>query len=74
SLEVRIDAPGSAFEGAFLTSDPTGDAQSDVDSFRISLIRALVDDAELRSSPGRTELCLVVHREAASDGDGGLPA
>ncbi|HKN41254.1 MAG TPA: ATP-binding protein [Actinomycetota bacterium] len=70
TLEVRIEAPGAAFESAF----PTGHPGPDVDSFRISLIRALVDDAELRSSPGRTELCLVVHREAASDGDGGLPA
>jgi anti-sigma regulatory factor (Ser/Thr protein kinase) len=60
SLEVRIEAPGSAFESAFPTSEP----EPDVDSFRISLIRALVDDAELRSSPGRTELCLVMHREA----------
>jgi serine/threonine-protein kinase RsbW len=60
SLEVRIEAPGSAFESAF----PTGDAEPDVDNFRISLIRALVDDAELRSSPGRTELCLVMHRDA----------
>jgi len=59
SLEIRIEAPGSAFESAFPTSEP----EPDVDSFRISLIRALVDDAELRSSPGRTELCLVMHRE-----------
>ena len=45
------------------------------DNFRISLIRALVDDADLRSSPERTELCLVMHREAVSDdGEGGLPA
>jgi anti-sigma regulatory factor (Ser/Thr protein kinase) len=59
SLEVRIEAPGSPFDSTFLTSDP----EPDVDSFRISLIRALVDDAELRSSPGRSELCLVMHRE-----------
>lgn len=66
SLEVRIEAPGSAFESAF----PVAEAQGD-DSFRISLIRALVDDADLRSAPGRTELCLVMHREAASDADDG---
>lgn len=72
SLEVRIEAPGSAFESAFPTNEPEPDA----DNFRISLIRALVDDAELKSSSGRTELCLVMQREAVSDedGEGGLPA
>jgi anti-sigma regulatory factor (Ser/Thr protein kinase) len=73
TLEVRIDAPGAAFEGALPAGDP--DPESD-DNFRISLIRALVDDAELRTSPEKTELCLVMHRLAASgDGDGDdLPA
>jgi anti-sigma regulatory factor (Ser/Thr protein kinase) len=67
TLEVRIDAPGTAFEGALPADDPEpGD-----DNFRISLIRALVDDAELRTSPGGTELCLVMQRVAASDDDGG---
>jgi anti-sigma regulatory factor (Ser/Thr protein kinase) len=71
ALEVRIEAPGSAFESAF----PVNESEPDADNFRISLIRALVDDAELRSSPERTELCLVMHREAVSEGDGeGLPA
>jgi anti-sigma regulatory factor (Ser/Thr protein kinase) len=72
ALEVRIEAPGSSFESAFPMSEP----EPDSDSFRISLIRALVDDAGLRSSPGGTELCLVMHREAASDddGEGALPA
>jgi anti-sigma regulatory factor (Ser/Thr protein kinase) len=65
TLEIRIEAPASAFESAF----PSGDQEPDADNFRISLIRALVDDAELRSTAGRTELCLVMHREAASDGD-----
>jgi len=60
TLEIRIEAPGSAFDSAFPASDP----EPDVDSFRISLIRALVDDAELRSTPGGTELCLVLHRDA----------
>jgi anti-sigma regulatory factor (Ser/Thr protein kinase) len=71
TLEVRIEAPGSPFESAFPRTEPDPD-----DNFRISLIRALVDDAELRSSEERTELCLVMHREAASneDGEGGLPA
>jgi serine/threonine-protein kinase RsbW len=66
TLEVRIEAPGEAFDSVF----PTGEPGPDVDGFRISLIRALVDDAELRSVGGHTELCLVVHREGASDEDG----
>jgi len=71
SLEVRIEAPGTVFEADFPISEP----EPDTENFRISLIRALVDDADLRSSPERTELCLVMHREAASgDGEGGLPA
>ena len=65
SLEIRIEAPASAFESAF----PSGDHEPDEDNFRISLIRALVDDAEVRTTGGRTELCLVMHREAASDDD-----
>ena len=70
TLEVRIEAPGSTFESAF----PVADGESG-DSFRISLIRALVDDADLRSTPGHTELCLVMHRDAASYGGAGdLPA
>ena len=72
ALEVRIEAPGSVFESAFPINEPEPEA----DNFRISLIRALVDDAELKSSPERTELCLVMHRDAASDvdGEGDLPA
>jgi anti-sigma regulatory factor (Ser/Thr protein kinase) len=72
TLEIRIEAPGSSLESAF----PLGDPEPDADSFRISLIRALVDDADLRSSTRGTELCLVMHREAASDDDGvgDLPA
>ena len=70
TLEIRIEAPESAFEGAFPGREPGPDG----DNFRISLIRALVDDAELRSSDGRTELCLIVHRDAASDDGGDLPA
>lgn len=70
-LEIRIEAPGAAFESVFPAG---GDPGPEVDSFRISLIRALVDDAELRSAAGSTELCLVVHRDGASDENGvGLP-
>ncbi|MDQ1516556.1 MAG: serine/threonine-protein kinase RsbW [Actinomycetota bacterium] len=68
TLEVRIEAPGSAFDSAFPASEP----EADVDTFRISLIRALVDDAELRTTPGGAELCLTLHRDAAAvdvDGD-----
>jgi serine/threonine-protein kinase RsbW len=64
SLEVRIEGPAAAFEGTFLT----GDAEPEPDDFRISLIRALVDDAEVRSVDGRTELCLVMNRDASDDG------
>ena len=72
SLEVRIEAPGSVFESAFPINEPEPDA----DNFRISLIRALVDDADLKSSPEATELCLIMHRDAASEasGEGDLPA
>lgn len=62
TLEVRIAAPGAALESAVRADD---DTESEIDpvSFRISLIRALVDDAELRTTPDGTELCLVLHRE-----------
>src|SRR6185295_18239353 len=70
ALEVRIEAPGSAFESALPINEPDPEA----DNFRISLIRALVDDAELRSSGEHTELCLVMQRDAAPDGgEDGLP-
>ena len=65
TLEIRIEAPASAFESAF----PGEEQETDADNFRISLIRALVDDAELLSTEGRTELCLVMHRDAAEGGD-----
>jgi anti-sigma regulatory factor (Ser/Thr protein kinase) len=73
SLEVRIEAPGSVFEGAVPINEPD---DPDADNFRVSLIRALVDDADLKAVPGGTELCLIMHREAVSDEDGGgdLPA
>ena len=75
TLEIRIEAPEAAFEGAFPGTEPSTEPEPD-DNFRISLIRALVDDADLRSSGEHTELCLVMQREAASDddGEGDLPA
>jgi anti-sigma regulatory factor (Ser/Thr protein kinase) len=65
TLEVRIEAPAAAFESAF-PAGPSEGPELEADSFRISLIRALVDDAELRSGPGGTELCLILHRDAAA--------
>jgi len=65
SLEVRIEAPEAAFESAF----PKDEHEPDGDNFRISLIRALVDDADLRTTAGGAELCLVMNRDAASDED-----
>ena len=65
SLEIRIEAPAAAFESAF----PSGDEEPDADNYRISLIRALVDDAEIRTTEGKTELCLVLHRDAAQADD-----
>ena len=59
ALEVHIEAPGTAFENAFPINEPDPDA----DNFRISLIRALVDDADLKSSSEATELCLIMRRE-----------
>src|ERR1051325_9538038 len=50
SLEIRIEAPTAAFESAF----PKGDLEPDPDNFRISLIRTLVDDAELRTAGENT--------------------
>ena len=73
TLEIHIGAPPAVFESAFpgVPSDPP---EPDDESFRISLIRALVDDAELRAGPGGTELCLVVHRDPGAgpedEGDG----
>ena len=67
-LEVSINAAGGAFDSAVPGDEPASD-----DHFRISLIRALVDEAEVRPSPSGSELRLVMHREAAAD-DGDLPA
>ena len=66
-LEVRIEAPSGAFDSAFPATPAEGADGPDGESFRISLIRALVDDAEVRTSPGKTELCLVLHRSAEAD-------
>ena len=67
-LEVCINAAGGAFDSAVGGDEPGGD-----DHFRISLIRALVDEAEIRPSTSGSELRLVLHRDNAGD-DGALPA
>jgi len=67
-LEVCI----AAAIGAFDSTIPS-DGQAGSDEFRISLIRALVDDAEVRPSGSGTELRLVMRREPVSD-EGDLPA
>jgi serine/threonine-protein kinase RsbW len=74
TLEIHIEAPAEAFASAFPAGpspEPDVDFEpAEDDNFRISLIRALVDDAELRTAPGGpTELCLVLHRQAVEDDD-----
>jgi Histidine kinase-like ATPase domain len=67
-LEVRIEGAAGAFDSTL-----SGDSGRGADEFRISLIRALVDDAEVRPSPSGTELRLLMRREAAGV-EGDLPA
>lgn len=69
-LEVCIEGPAGAFDPALAGAGP---GRREADEFRIPLIRALVDDAEVRPSPSGSELCLVMRRETAGD-DGNLPA
>ena len=67
-LQVCIGAAGGAFDSTVSGDEPGADEQ-----FRISLIRALVDEAEVCPSDSGSELRLVMHRDASEDGDG-LPA
>jgi serine/threonine-protein kinase RsbW len=66
-LEVRIEAAAGAFDSAMAARDtgasPEGGMARSSDEFRISLIRSLVDDIEVRPSPAGTELRLVLRRE-----------
>ncbi|HLF41234.1 MAG TPA: ATP-binding protein [Acidimicrobiia bacterium] len=62
-LEVCIDGGAGAFDPAIAETDPSGDDFG----FRISLIQALVDEAEVRPSHGGTELRLVLRRDAGAD-------
>jgi serine/threonine-protein kinase RsbW len=66
-LEVAIAGPPGAFDSTVADAD-TEDA-----GFRISLIRALVDEADVQPTAAGSELRLVLFRQAAG-GDGDLPA
>ena len=78
-LEVRIEAAAGAFDSAMAPGSPevSGEAGGDrgSDEFRISLIRALVDEVEVRPSSVGTELRLLLLREPVGDdrSDGDLP-
>ena len=67
-LEVAIAGPVGAFDSAL-----AGNESDDDSGFRISLIRALVDEAEVQPGPTGSELRLVLYRQTASE-NGDLPA
>ncbi|MDQ3943779.1 MAG: ATP-binding protein [Actinomycetota bacterium] len=67
-LEVAIAGPAGAFDSAVAGPDVEEDS-----GFRISLIRALVDEADVQATAAGSELRLVVHRQVAGS-DGDLPA
>ncbi len=67
-LEVAIAGPAGAFDATVAGHDADDDG-----GFRISLIRALVDKADVQATPEGSELRLVLYRQQASDVDG-LPA
>ena len=67
-LEVAIAGPAGSFDST--VSDRPLD---DDGGFRISLIRALVDEADVQPTATGSELRLVVYRKAAGD-NGNLPA
>jgi serine/threonine-protein kinase RsbW len=67
-LEVRIEAAAGAFDSAVAPGGPAVSPEAAArgsDEFRISLIRSLVDDVEVRPSAVGTELRLVVRRDPA---------
>ncbi len=72
-LEVRIEAAAGAFDAAMgpgsVEVGPEAGVARGSEEFRISLIRALVDDVEVRPSPAGTELRLLVLRQYADAGD-----
>lgn len=55
-LEIQVDGPAGTFDGAV---EDGGNGED----FRFSLVRALVDEAELRAGPAGTELCLILKRD-----------
>ncbi|MGH9041279.1 MAG: ATP-binding protein [Acidimicrobiia bacterium] len=59
-LEVAISGPTGAFDSTVGSPDAEDDA-----GFRISLIRALVDEAGVSAVAGGSELRLVLYRDAA---------
>jgi len=63
-LEVCIAGPAGAFEATV-----PGEGDDAEEEFRISLIRALVDDVQVRPLSAGMELCLAMEREAAVDAD-----
>lgn len=67
-LQVSIAGPAGAFDAAMADGVDGEDA-----GFRISLIRALVDEADVQTSVSGSELRLVLHRGVAGD-DGPRPA
>ena len=67
-LEVAIAGPAGSFDST-VAEHPS----EDEGGFRISLIRALVDEADVHATQAGSELRLVVHRLVAGD-DGDLPA
>ena len=68
TLEVCIDGVSGAFNPVMEGLDSAADDEE----MRISLIRALVDEAEVLPAPSGSQLRLVMHRETADDDD--LPA
>lgn len=67
-LVVAIAGPAGAFDATF-----AGHGSDDDGGFRISLIRALVDEADVQPTSEGSELRLVLYRQQAGD-DGDLPA
>lgn len=68
-LEVVIAGPAGAFDAAMVGHDSDDDG-----GFRISLIRALVDDVDVQATPEGSELRLVLHRQPGAGPDDNLPA
>jgi serine/threonine-protein kinase RsbW len=68
-LEVRIEAAAGAFDSAMAPGAPGVSPEISLtrgsDAFRISLMRALVDDVEVKPSPAGTELRLLLRRQPA---------